>query len=68
MYMEINVKDTKCLSSIVCTYDVFAAGALACLEEGQERAINKAVNEEEWNTAQTLLKAVIDGMLSCSVW
>ena len=38
------------------------------VEEGQERAIKKAVIEEEWATARRLLKAVREGMLSCSVW
>ena len=38
------------------------------VEEGQEKAINKAVNEEEWNTAATLMETVIEGKLSCSVW
>ena len=68
--IDMNAKDTK-MSLLHCTYNVFsfffAAGALAHVEEGQEKAINKAVNEEEWNTAATLLEPVKKGMLSCSV-
>ncbi len=63
-------KTLKCLSSIaptMCSLS-FAAGALAHVEEGQKRAIIKAVNEEEWRTAATLLIPVIEGMLSCSTW
>ena len=37
---------------------------LAHVEEGQEKAINKAVLEEEWSTAAKLLEPVIVGMLS----
>jgi len=51
-----------------CVLFPFAAGALAHVEEGQKRAIIKAVNEEEWRTADTLLQAVLEGMLSCSTW
>ena len=66
----MNTNTLKCLSSIVrmmCSLS-FAAGALAHVEEGQKRAINEAVSKGQWSTACTLLKAVLEGMLSCSTW
>ena len=68
-------KTLKCLSSIVrvviCSLSFlfpFVAGALAHVEEGQEKAINEAVSKGQWSTAHTLLQAVIEGMLSSSTW
>ncbi len=63
-------KTLKCLSSsarMMCSLS-FAAGALAHVEEGQKRAINEAASKGQWSTACTLLKPVLEGMLSCSTW
>ena len=52
-------------------YDVFsscfAAGALAPAEPSQAQTIYQAVVDENWDTAEELLDAVMEGKLSGSV-
>ena len=63
--MQKTLNGLSSILRMMCSLS-FAAGALARVEDGQKRAINKAVNEEEWRTARTLLEAVLEGMLSSS--
>ena len=45
----------------------FAAGALAPAEPSQAQTIYQAVVDKNWNTAEELLDAVMEGKLSGSV-